>query len=164
MTHLHFDHAAGLTDENGHALFENAIHYIQQDEWHEFLAPNIRSQATYWKENQGDYAERVILFKDEIEPVPGIKMIHTGGHSYGHSIITIESEGQKAVHMADIFPTIAHRNPLWVTAYDDYPMTSIQEKKDVFLIIFLMIIGSCFIMMRTTLRLNLNLISTILKR
>ncbi|MEJ7165242.1 MBL fold metallo-hydrolase, partial [Staphylococcus capitis] len=84
-----------------------------------------RSQATYWKENQGDYDERVILFKDEIVPVPGIKMIHTGGHCFGHCIITIESEGQKAVHMADIFPTLAHRNPLWVTAYDDYPMTSI---------------------------------------
>ena len=47
-------------------------------------------------------------------------MIHTGGHSYGHSIITIESEGEHAVHMADIFPTTAHLNPLWVTAYDDY--------------------------------------------
>lgn len=103
MTHLHFDHAAGLTDENGHALFKNATHYIQQDEWHEFLAPNIRSQATYWKENQGDYDERVILFKDEIEPVPGIKMIHTGGHSFGHCIITIESEGQKQY----IWPTFS---------------------------------------------------------
>lgn len=129
MTHLHFDHAAGLTNEHGHALFKNATHYIQQDEWHEFLAPNMRSQATYWKENQGDYEEKVILFKDNIEPVPGIRMIHTGGHSNGHCIITIESEGQKAVHMADIFPTLAHRNPLWVTAYDDYPMTSIEEKE-----------------------------------
>ena len=31
--------------------------------------------------------------------------------------------------MGDIFPTIAHRNPLWVTAYDDYPMQSIREKE-----------------------------------
>ncbi|SUK95783.1 metallo-beta-lactamase [Staphylococcus aureus] len=34
----------------------------------------------------------------------------------------------KAVHMGDIFPTTAHKNPLWVTAYDDYPMQSIREK------------------------------------
>ncbi len=26
MTHMHFDHAAGLTDK-GHAIFENAIHH-----------------------------------------------------------------------------------------------------------------------------------------
>ncbi len=31
--------------------------------------------------------------------------------------------------MGDIFPTTAHKNPLWVTAYDDYPMQSIREKE-----------------------------------
>lgn len=48
MTHMHFDHAAGLTDKEGHAIFENATHIIQQDEWHEFISPNIRSKSTYW--------------------------------------------------------------------------------------------------------------------
>ncbi|MQS82332.1 metallo-beta-lactamase superfamily protein [Escherichia coli] len=56
-------------------------------------------------------------------------MQHSGGHSFGHTIITIESQGDKAVHMGDIFPTTAHKNPLWVTAYDDYPMQSIREKE-----------------------------------
>lgn len=32
MTHLHFDHASGLTDKDGHAIFDRAIHFIQQDE------------------------------------------------------------------------------------------------------------------------------------
>ena len=57
-------------------------------------------------------------------------MKHVGGHSYGQSIITIESEGERVVHMSDILPTNAHINPLWVMAYDDYPMQSIREKKD----------------------------------
>ena len=35
-------------------------------------------------------------------------MQHSGGHSFGHTIITIESQGDKAVHMGDIFPTTAH--------------------------------------------------------
>ena len=47
MTHLHHDHACGLTDKEGNAIFSQATHFIQQDEWHEFLSPNIRSQATY---------------------------------------------------------------------------------------------------------------------
>jgi len=58
-----------------------------------------------------------------------LRMIHTGGHSDGHSIILIESNGEKAIHMADIMPTHAHQNPLWVLAYDDYPMTSIFAKE-----------------------------------
>lgn len=129
MTHMHFDHAAGLTDNEGHAIFENAIHIIQQDEWHEFQSPNLRSKSTYWKKNNGDFQQKLLLFDREMEILPGIKIMHTGGHSFGHSIITIESEGEKAIHMGDIFPTIAHRNPLWVTAYDDYPMQSIREKE-----------------------------------
>jgi len=31
--------------------------------------------------------------------------------------------------MADIMPTHAHQNPLWVMAYDDYPMTSVFAKE-----------------------------------
>lgn len=129
MTHMHFDHATGLTDEEGNAFFPNAWHYIQQDEWHEFISPNIRSKATYWYQNRGTYESKMILFDQEIEPYPGIKMKHTGGHSFGHCLIEIESENQKAVHMADILSTSAHINPLWVTAYDDYPMQSIREKE-----------------------------------
>lgn len=129
MTHMHFDHATGLVDEEGHATFPNAQHVIQQDEWHEFVSPNIRSKATYWPANRGDYEVRTILFEKTYTPYPGITMTHTGGHSFGHAIIEIESEGQKAVHMADIFPTVAHVNPLWVSAYDDYPMQSIRAKE-----------------------------------
>lgn len=46
-THIHFDHVAGLTDQAGHAVFENAIRIMQQDEWHEFIAPSIGSKSTY---------------------------------------------------------------------------------------------------------------------
>lgn len=129
MTHLHFDHAAGLTDNEGNAIFNKAIHVIQQDEWHEFQSPNIRSKSTYWSKNNGDFKKQLLLFEKEMEIIPGVNMMHTGGHSYGHAIITIESQNEKAVHMGDIFPTTAHRNPLWVTAYDDYPMQSIREKE-----------------------------------
>ena len=55
MTHLHFDHAAGLTDNEGNSIFNKAIHVIQQDEWHEFQSPNIRSKSTYWPKNNGDF-------------------------------------------------------------------------------------------------------------
>ncbi|MCG7338415.1 MBL fold metallo-hydrolase [Staphylococcus sp. ACRSN] len=129
LTHLHFDHASGLTDSEGNASFPNAIHVFQQDEWHEFQSPNIRSQSTYWSKNNGNFKQKLVLFEQEYEVYPGIKVCHTGGHSYGHSIITIESGEDKAVHMGDIFPTTAHKNPLWVTAYDDYPMVSIREKE-----------------------------------
>ena len=36
---------------------------------------------------------------------------------------------KQILHMADIMPTQAHSNPLWVLAFDDYPMTSIFAKE-----------------------------------
>ena len=43
---------------------------MQQDEWHEFIAPNIRSKSTYWDKNKGDYSNKLILFEKHFEPVP----------------------------------------------------------------------------------------------
>ena len=98
MTHLHFDHASGLTDKDGHAILTELYISYSKTSGMNFFSPNIRSQATYWSYNQGDYKERLILFENEIEPYPGIKMKHTGGHSFGHSIITIESDNEYAAY------------------------------------------------------------------
>jgi glyoxylase-like metal-dependent hydrolase (beta-lactamase superfamily II) len=91
--------------------------------------PNIRSKNTYWSENWEPIQNQIYTFENQLVIEECIKMIHTGGHSDGHSIIEIESNGQKLIHMADLMPTHAHRNPLWVLAYDDYPMTSIFAKE-----------------------------------
>jgi len=132
MTHLHFDHACGLTKWENDKLvptFENAVIYATDVEWQEMRNPNIRSKATYWKDNWEAIEHQVNTFTDKLEIVPGITMIHTGGHSDGHSIIFIESQDEQAIHMADIMPTHAHQNVLWVLAYDDYPMKSIEQKQ-----------------------------------
>lgn len=132
MTHLHFDHACGLTkleNEQYASVFPNAKIITSDIEWAEMRNPNIRSANTYWKENWEAISGQVETFKDNWELGP-IKMIHTGGHSDGHAIIVIEDEKETLIHMADIMPTHAHRNPLWVMAYDDYPMNSIKAKQE----------------------------------
>ncbi|MEH7387268.1 MBL fold metallo-hydrolase [Bacillus sp. JJ1521] len=132
MTHLHFDHACGLTKwENGKLVptFENAVIYTSNVEWEEMRNPNIRSKATYWKDNWEAIEHQVKTFREKLDVVEGISMVHTGGHSDGHSIILFESKNERAIHMADIMPTHAHQNVLWVMAYDDYPMKSIEQKQ-----------------------------------
>ncbi|ANB62252.1 YtnP family quorum-quenching lactonase [Anoxybacteroides amylolyticum] len=132
MTHMHFDHACGLTKWVGDKLvsaFPNARIVTSQVEWDEMRQPNIRSRNTYWKENWETIVDQVVIFTEETEVVRGIRMVHTGGHSDGHSIVVIESNGETAVHLADLMPTHAHQNVLWVLAFDDYPMTSIAQKQ-----------------------------------
>lgn len=132
LTHMHFDHVSGIAKwQEGRLVptFENATVYTSEIEWNECKNPNIRSQNTYWEENWKPIEHQVRTFKEIVEVVPGIQMHHTGGHSDGHSIVTIERDGEFLIHMADIMPTHAHHNPLWVLAYDDYPMNSIYAKE-----------------------------------
>lgn len=132
MTHLHGDHAAGLTKWQGDSLvsvFPNAKIHVSSVEWDEMRNPNIRSRNTYWKENWEPIVEQVETFEGEKTFFDAITMIHTGGHSDGHAVIKMNSGGETILHMGDIMPTHAHQNPLWVLAYDDYPMTSIFAKE-----------------------------------
>lgn len=131
MTHLHFDHACGLTKFTDHkyvSFFPNAKIIVSQTEWDEMRNPNIRSRNTYWKENWEAIQEQVETFEEKWE-WGFIKMLRTGGHSDGHSIILIQEGEEIIIHMADIMPTHAHQNALWVLAYDDYPMDSIFAKQ-----------------------------------
>lgn len=132
MSHLHFDHAGGLTEWQGDVLvpaFPKAKVYVSQIEWDEMREPNIRSRNTYWKDNWEPIVDQVVTYEGQIEIMPGIEMIHTGGHSNGHAILKFTQNGETILHMGDIMPTHAHQNPLWVLAYDDYPMTSVFAKE-----------------------------------
>ncbi len=133
MTHLHYDHANGLTkklDDGTYApTFPGVPIYTSAVEWEEMRNPNIRSRNTYWKMNWEAITDQVHTFDDEIQINDFIKMVHTGGHSDGHSIIIFEDGDDCFIHMADIMATHAHQNVLWVMAYDDYPMTSIKAKQ-----------------------------------
>ncbi|MBH0230193.1 YtnP family quorum-quenching lactonase [Halobacillus yeomjeoni] len=132
MTHLHFDHACGLTMWQGEDLvpaFPNAEIYTSSTEWQEMRNPNIRSKNTYWESNWKPIEHQVHTYEDSKEILPGLQMIHTSGHSDGHSIIVFEDEEELFIHMADIMPTHAHQNVLWALAYDDFPVTSVHEKQ-----------------------------------
>jgi len=131
MTHLHNDHVGGITklvDGNYLSTFPNATIITTVIEWEEMRNPNIRSKSTYWRQNWEAIETQVTTFEDQWSLGP-ITMHHTGGHSNGHSILTIESGGEMLIHMADLMPTHAHQNSLWVMAYDDYPMDSIAAKE-----------------------------------
>jgi glyoxylase-like metal-dependent hydrolase (beta-lactamase superfamily II) len=135
LTHYDWDHAGGVVMQNGtcslELTFPRAKHVIQKKEWEDVLNPNSRSVNAYWQVNIETLrsSKNLELVNGEAEVVPGIRIIHTGGHVGGHQIVAMESKGQKALHLADLLPTHAHANPLWVMAYDNFPMDSIRLKE-----------------------------------
>lgn len=134
LTHCDFDHAGGLlmkTDETLKPTFPEAKYIIQKREWEDVKNPNKRSKHTFWSINFEGIEENgnLTLIDGNHELLPGIKLQYTGGHNRGHQIVWIESNGQTAIHLGDLLPTHVHFNPLWVMAYDNYPLEVIELKE-----------------------------------
>lgn len=132
MTHLHFDHVAGLVKNNGDKLisaFPNAEIIVERREWEAIQQPMKRTQGTYWEDNWKTIKDQVVIFDSYYEAAEGIELFHTGGHSFGHCLVKLTDGDNVAVHFSDILPTHAHINPLWVTAFDDVPLDTIAAKE-----------------------------------
>jgi len=135
LTHCDFDHAGGLVtngpDGRPALTFPNAVHVVQAKEWADAMNPDRRSANTYWRQNLELLDGRPILHRveGEEEVTAGVRVIPTGGHTRGHQVVRIESGGEVALHMADLMPTHAHFNPLWVMAYDNFPLEAVSWKE-----------------------------------
>lgn len=135
LTHCDFDHAGGVVmrnDTGGMELtFPRARHIVQKREWEDVCAPNIRSAHTYWPDNFSGLADSGLLelVDGDAQIVPGITVRLTGGHTRGHQLVAMEGEKECAVHLGDLFPTHTHANPLWIMAYDNFPLDVVRIKE-----------------------------------
>lgn len=137
MSHLHFDHAGGLLAADGSRAFPRATIVAQRAEWEIALSPNSRVVASYVQ-------PELTLARDwgaegwadgEREVLPGVTVVPTGGHSAGHQGIVVRGTGPGARTLA-FFGDLAMRpwsaNPRWVTAFDDFPLDSVDRKGELF--------------------------------
>ncbi|MDW7771520.1 MAG: MBL fold metallo-hydrolase [Desulfobulbaceae bacterium] len=136
LTHGDFDHAGGIMmlDRNGdfEPTFPAAKHVIQSMEWQDITNTNRRSAHTYWPDNfSGLKINRNLLtIKGDREIVPGVTARLTGGHTRGHQLVEIKGSEGCVVHMGDVLPTHTHTNPLWIMAYDNFPLEIIERKEN----------------------------------
>ncbi len=135
LTHCDFDHAGGIVmlnqDGTLERTFPNAHHIIQRKEWQDVRYPNLRSLSTYLPENFHflEASGHLELIDGTRHIAPGITIFHTGGHTRGHQVVEITSRDETAIHLGDLCPTHAHLNPLWVMAYDNFPLEVIDRKE-----------------------------------
>ena len=136
LTHGDFDHAGGIVMHNTNGTpeltFPAAKHVIQSAEWHDITHPNTRAINTYWPENFTglNSGDNLIKIKRDKEIVPGISTRLTGGHTKGHQAVEIRGSKASAIHLGDVLPTHAHTNPLWIMAYDNFPLDLIEQKEN----------------------------------
>ena len=137
MSHLHFDHAGGLLAADGGRAFPRARIVAQRAEWEIALGSNPRLVASYvqpelqlvrdWGAESWAEGEREVL--------PGVSVVPTGGHSAGHQAVVVRgggSGGQTVAFFGDLCMRPWSANPRWVTAFDDFPLDSVEVKASLF--------------------------------
>ncbi|MFH1423258.1 MAG: MBL fold metallo-hydrolase [Planctomycetota bacterium] len=135
LTHLHFDHCGGNVklDSNGNLIpaFPNAKYIIQKKEWEDALNPNERTRGSYREDDllPIEKAGQLQLIDGDCEVLPCIRTAVTGGHTRGHQVVIIESEGRHCIFWGDLIPTSGHINLPYVMSYDILPLDTIKEKK-----------------------------------
>ncbi len=136
-THLHFDHMGGLTklDEARKLMprFPKAKVWLQRRNWDHAWHPNEKDRASYLKDNFSIYDSdsRLELLNGAEEIYHGISLRLSEGHTTGMQLPFVSDGTNSLLYCADIIPMSAHVRVPWVMGYDCFPVTSIQEKKEI---------------------------------
>jgi glyoxylase-like metal-dependent hydrolase (beta-lactamase superfamily II) len=138
LTHLHGDHIGGLM-ENGAPAFANARHVIGKIEYDFWSAPerlsgptegNAKAVAANVKPLAGD----ATFIGDGDEVVAGIRAVAAYGHTPGHMVYAVESDGRTLILTAD---TANHyvaslQRPDWHVRFDTDKELAAATRRKVF--------------------------------
>lgn len=134
-SHLHFDHIGNAVykdGENFKIAFEKARFLIQEKEWNRAINPTERDRRSYI-----NFTFLPIEKHKQLDKISGnydiskeVKIIYTAGHSKGHQVVLIESEGKSAIYWGDLIPTTTHIDLPYIMGYDIEPDITIQVKKE----------------------------------
>ena len=135
LSHLHFDHCGGIVRRRESGTFEAAFPrariFVQRGEIEVARdSRNERLRAAY--RHIADCLEPVSglieALEGDIEIVPGVSAIVSGGHTADHQVAVVQSRGESFVHLADIVPTRSHLRGPWNQAYDLDAIRTMEQK------------------------------------
>jgi len=138
-THAHCDHVWGIMGDDGKPNFPNAQIYISQadfDFWTDEKKLEMKDPA-YMKpfvegarKNLLPNRDRIVFFKDGQEFLPGIQAMSAPGHTVGHTVFMITSEGKSLAAIGDLthHQVLLVEKPRIEFAYDTDPKQSANTR------------------------------------
>ncbi len=136
QTHLHFDHCGGMVSQSSSGelvpTFPNAKVFVQTENLKWACNPTDKDRASYLKQDWEAIVANGLL--EELdgpgELFPGIQLRIFNGHTRAQQLPLItDGVGNSVFYCADLFPTKAHINLPWIMGYDNFPLTTLEEKK-----------------------------------
>ncbi|GHV76163.1 hypothetical protein AGMMS49942_09840 [Spirochaetia bacterium] len=128
LTHLHGDHIGGL-ERDDKALFPKAKVYLAQQEKDYWIKPGTGNSAA---KALAPYGSRVETFRPGelgaaiADLLPGIKAIAAFGHTPGHTVFMLESDGKRLLIWGDLMHAelIQFPVPDQSVSYDTDPLAA----------------------------------------
>ena len=138
LTHMHMDHIGGLLGLRGRLRPDLRIHVAAAEA--EFWAgradlsrasmpPGVpESLRSVAKRFLDEYHSRLQPFEKEHEVAPGVLVSRTGGHTPGHSVVRLESGGDRLMFGGDsVFPP-GFDCPHWHNGFDQEPEETVRVR------------------------------------
>jgi len=144
LTHMHPDHANGLLTPDKKVAFPNASVYVHETELNYWTSAEIAGRAPddfkpFFEMARNaikTYAEagKVTTFKDGDEGVPGVSIVAAPGHTVGHSMVRVSSQGRALLLWGDIVHNAALQfpEPDRALTFDTDQAMAIASRKRVF--------------------------------
>jgi len=136
FTHLHFDHCGGATKYNAdktkvELVFPNAMHWVGETQWQNFLNPNVREGDSYFMENMMPIQEagKLNLVTKNQFVCPEVEVRIYNGHTLGQLVSYVNFGLKTLVYVGDVIPLAANVPLAWISAYDVFPISAMAEKK-----------------------------------
>jgi glyoxylase-like metal-dependent hydrolase (beta-lactamase superfamily II) len=138
-THLHWDHAGGLTrrDDRGalELTFPRARHFIQRSEWDFAVHPDVRSRPSYVIDDftpLADGNDLVEYLDGDAEVLPGVELRHVGGHTPGSQVMILRSGELACAVTGDLVCQTPHLKVSWNMSADIEPLRVFEQKARLF--------------------------------
>jgi glyoxylase-like metal-dependent hydrolase (beta-lactamase superfamily II) len=138
-THAHCDHVWGIMADDGSRNFPNAQIYISQadfDYWTDEAKLSIKEPAFMKvfvegaRKNLLPNRDRLVFLKDGQEFLPGIQAMSAPGHTVGHTIFMVTSDGKTLAAIGDLthHQVLLVEKPRIEFAYDTDPKQSVSTR------------------------------------
>ncbi len=139
LTHLHMDHVGGLLTEGLRDRLrpDLAIHLASREAefWQapdfsrtEMPAPVPATLRRVASQFLDAYHGSLRPFETEYEVAPGVLITRTGGHTPGHSIVRVESRGERLTFAGDAVFQVGFDNPEWHNGFEHDPEESARVR------------------------------------